>query len=54
MPALEPGEGVEPPSATNQIAALTLSYPGPRNVRPCAARPRGVSRTAVLAASCQI
>jgi hypothetical protein len=29
--AMEPGEGVEPPSSTNQAAALALSYPGTRN-----------------------
>ena len=24
-----PGEGIEPPSATHDVAALALSYPGP-------------------------
>jgi hypothetical protein len=35
--AMEPGEGVEPPSATNRVAALALSYPG----RPNGQGPKG-------------
>ena len=48
---VEPGEGVEPPSATNRVAALALSYPGTRNgpdqdeaVRPVRTKPVSAHR----------